>query len=139
MSELFEKRLQRYIKAKETRNKIKDDEPEGLHWEVYQRLDNLKFIKKGFEEKGDPNEQLLNVEALLSSYRSSKLTWTQGLVTYWSRGVQLCEPKKFQGDECEKLGREHGEGFWVEGVSHHSSCLPLIFVLTLSASWPVSN
>lgn len=117
MPSLFERRLQIYTESKERRNKMIESEPEGLSWEVYQRLDCLKSMKQDFEEKGDPKKQLPNVEGLMEAYRSGKLTWTQGLITYWSNGTQLCEPKVFDGDECEKIGRAHGKNFWVEGVS----------------------
>lgn len=117
MPSLFEKRLSVYNQAKESRNKIMEGEPEGLSWEVYRRLDSLKFMRRSLAEKGDGDEQLPNVEALLEAYRSGKLTWTPRRVTYWARGTQLSEPKEFDGDECERIGREYGKSFWVEGVS----------------------
>lgn len=119
MPSLFERRLSTYIKAKGLRNTMHDFEPVGLNQEVYQRLDNLKFTKRCLEAKGDDDEQLANVKGLLYAYRFGKLTWKQGLVTFWSRGVQLCEPRQFDWDDCEEFASRHDghKGFWVEGVS----------------------
>lgn len=117
MPSLFESRLSVYTEAKENRNKIMQGEPEGLTWEVYRRLDSLKLMKLNLMENGDGDEQLPNIEALLEAYRSGKLTWAPVSVTYWARGTQLSEPKEFDGDECERIGREYGKSFWVEGVS----------------------
>lgn len=75
-------------------------------------------MKTELERKGDERDQLSNIEALLEAYRSRKLQWT-GLVTYWSKGEQLCQPRPFNWDEFEAINRKHHghKNFWVEGVS----------------------
>lgn len=86
---------------------------------MYQRLNSFKFIRRSLlsAERENVDEKFQNVEVLLEAYRSGKLTWTPGLVTYWARGTQLSQPKEFDDDECQRIGRKYGEGFWVEGVS----------------------
>ena len=94
-------------------------EPPGLSWEVIQRLESLKFVQRGLEEGEDAGEQLSNVNSIIAAYRSGQLQWHKGpIVTYWSRGVQLCEPKEFSWDDFERINKEHDgwKAFWVEGV-----------------------
>lgn len=93
-------------------------EPSGLNWNVIQRIDYLKKMKEDIEKSGVGKSQIPNLEALLKAYRRRKLPWT-GLVTYWSKGRQLCQPRPFNWDEFEAINRKfHGHnGFWVEGVS----------------------
>lgn len=91
--------------------------PDGLSWDVVQRLDTLEGILGHLRESGDEFDQSANVEALIKAYRSGQLEWT-GLVTYWSKGVQLCQPRPFDWDEFEAINRKHkgSSAFWVEGV-----------------------
>jgi hypothetical protein len=88
-------------------------------WDVLQRIDSLKTMEKWFETEQDEYNQLPNVKALLEAYRSRKLDWYGGLVTYWSHGRQLCEPRPHCWHEFEAINRKHKgwESFWVEGVS----------------------
>lgn len=94
-------------------------EPSGLDWNVIQRIDCLKKMKEELDKNGDGRGQIANIEALLKAYRSRKLRWT-GLVTYWSKGKQLCEPRPFNWDEFEAINRKFDghKNFWVEGVSY---------------------
>lgn len=96
--------------------------PAGLSWNVALRLNTLEGIREHLREGGDQYDQLANVEALIEAYRSGRLDWT-GLVTYWSKGVQLCQPRPFDWDEFEAINKKHNgsSAFWVEGV-----CLPPI-------------
>lgn len=93
-------------------------EPSGLSLQVVQRLHDLKAIEQALMER-DLWKQLPNVQSLMAAYRSKRLIWREGLVTYWSRGSQICKPKQFKWDEFERTNREYDgyKGFWVEGVS----------------------
>lgn len=93
-------------------------EPAGLDWNVIQRIDHLKKMKEELEKNGDAKGQVPNLEALLKAYRTRKLQWT-GLITYWSKGKQLCEPRPFNWDEFEAINRKFDghRAFWCEGVS----------------------
>jgi hypothetical protein len=61
---------------------------------------------------------LKNIKAITKEYKSGRLDLT-GLVTYWSKGKQLSQPRPFNWDELEAIQKRHGDsqGFWVEGVS----------------------
>ena len=79
----------------------------------------MKCLRKveSFLQEDDPDKQLPNVKAILSAYRNKTLDWNK-LVTYWSKGKQLCQPRRFDWDEFEVVNATHGidKGFWVEGV-----------------------
>lgn len=92
-------------------------EPLGLDWNVIQRIDCLKKMKEEVSNS-DEKGQIPNLDAILKAYRTGKLQWT-GLVTYWSKGKQLCEPRPFNWDEFEAINRKFDghKAFWVEGVS----------------------
>ncbi|KAJ5729658.1 uncharacterized protein N7483_004166 [Penicillium malachiteum] len=87
----------------------------GLPIEVVERLEGLNSIRQALEKK-DEYEQLPNVIAIMEAYTSRKIRLC-GLVTYWSKGVQLCQPRPFSWDECVALNMHHqgSKGFWVEG------------------------
>lgn len=83
-----------------------------------QRIQSLRFIESKLAVEGqDPMGQLVNVLAILMSYRTQKLAWT-GLVTYWYKGEQLCQPRPLNWDEFGAINAKHNgyESFWVEGV-----------------------
>ena len=90
--------------------------------DVIQRISVLRDIEKAIESKEfpDKNKQLPNVKALLKAYRSHELDWYgDDLVTYWSNGKRLCEPRPLNWAEFQALARKHEgwKSFWVEGVS----------------------
>lgn len=89
--------------------------------DVIRRIHELEGMKTDLEESLDRSKQLPNIEALLEAYRSGQLDWNSGLVTYWSKGVQICQPRPFDWDEFELINSEHEghQGFWTEGVSEH--------------------
>ncbi|KAJ5727046.1 hypothetical protein N7493_006073 [Penicillium malachiteum] len=93
---------------------------------VHRDLDTAKRIRvleMMVEELKQPGkdffEQLSNAEAILQAYRSRKLKWTQGLVTYWSKGKQISKPRPMDMQEFTLINREHEgyKSFWAEGVS----------------------
>lgn len=82
------------------------------------RVANLEALWVLLRDQGDPDEQLVNIENILLAYRDGSLRWT-GLVTYWSRGKRICNPRIWAWDEFEAIN-QHFEGsksFWTEGVS----------------------
>lgn len=87
---------------------------------VVKRLAVLEEIWDRLNARNDPFEQLSNIENVMDAYRRNKLRFT-GLVTYWTRGKQLCQPRPFNWDEFEAINhRFQGcRSFWVEGVSLH--------------------
>lgn len=92
----------------------------GLSWTVVQRLDELQTILDWLQEEGAEYKLEGNVTAIMAAYRSKQLDLIPGLVTYWSYGEQLCQPRPFKSDEFLRINREHDghTGFWVEGVGH---------------------
>lgn len=93
-------------------------EPAGLSWPVVQRLQTLGGTLKWLQSEDDKYELVANVTNIMAAYRSGQLRWNPGLVTYWSKGVQLCQPRPFKWDEFDLINAEHAghTGFWVEGV-----------------------
>jgi hypothetical protein len=92
---------------------------EELSPEVIDRLHYLELMKKDLERGTDENKQIPNIKAILKAYRTLQLDWNSGLVTYWSNGVQICQPRPFDWDEFEAINLVYNgkEGFWTEGVS----------------------
>ncbi|KAJ5641470.1 hypothetical protein N7490_005470 [Penicillium lividum] len=122
MPHVFEQRLIEFQEVKKYRKSLYKGEPSHLSWEVIQRIDTLKGIRKDIL-KEDKYEQLSNVDAILDAYRKGKLTRNAGrtrLVTYWSKGVQLSQPRRFDWDEFDAINDLHkGEkSFWVEDFMH---------------------
>jgi hypothetical protein len=119
MPRVFEIRLDSLLAARNARNAMIDSEPTGLSYEIVQRLHALKLIKDHLETKGDPDVQLPNVRALLKAYRAGELKWSEGMVTYWSNGLQLNTPTKFNRELHEQMTLENDatKSWWVEGVS----------------------
>lgn len=123
MVKYFELRMDFLMGKQEYRNRMIACEPPGLGFEVVQRLDCLKRIKRDHERVGDRYEQLPNVRALIDAYRSGQLEWSsEGRVTFWSKGHQIGEPRQFDWGEFEKVAGENDgqKSFWVEGVSEPS-------------------
>ncbi|KAJ5692442.1 hypothetical protein N7462_001865 [Penicillium macrosclerotiorum] len=103
--------------AKNYRKQLMDREP-GLNWETVKRLQTLEMIKQSLEED-DHYKELVNVKAIISAYRSGKLSF-DGNATYWCNGKPLEGPKPFSWEDFRRLNTaEHrqGGGFWVEGLT----------------------
>ncbi|KAJ5613825.1 hypothetical protein N7528_007479 [Penicillium herquei] len=121
MPSFFEERLKRLEAERQEILKIQNSENEvpGLSMEVVSRIAQLRQIKDALERKeGGSTNQLPNVNAIIAAYRNKTLDWT-GLVTYWSQGTQLCQPRIFDWDEFEAINDacNGSQGFWVEGFS----------------------
>ncbi|KAJ5494435.1 hypothetical protein N7463_010522 [Penicillium fimorum] len=98
MPQVFEQRLEEYMASRAELEAMTFPGSEELSWETIRRLPNI--------------------EALLTACKSGELEWHTGLVTYWSRGVQICQPRRFDRDEFEaiNLHLHGGKGFWTEGL-----------------------
>jgi hypothetical protein len=98
-------------------------EPKGVNRATYERIDTLKFINQAISKGHDPLSEKSNVEAILNAYRTGQLEWIPDLVTYWSNGKQLCQPRRFDWDEFEAINQAHSghQSFWVEGVCNDSN------------------
>ncbi|KAJ5998579.1 hypothetical protein N7451_006389 [Penicillium sp. IBT 35674x] len=115
---IFEARLQGLELELDRRVKTAEREAEGLSWNVIKRIQHLRMIGRSLYSQGDPQEKLVTIMALLDAYNTKTLEWTPGLVTYWQKGRQLCQPRPFDWDEYEAVQREIGDiwSFWVEGL-----------------------
>lgn len=85
---------------------------------VIQRLKTLQEIDNWLEEGGDKYKLRGNVKAVTDAYKARKLKWNPGLVTYWSKGVQVSEPRPWDIEENAAIATRFGgdEDFWVEEV-----------------------
>ncbi|KAJ6039846.1 uncharacterized protein N7446_004837 [Penicillium canescens] len=117
MPSIFETRLKGYLNRKEERDIMMNNEAEDLSWKVVQRLDDLENIRSWLEKGNDDDDQISNVKALIQAYTVGDLDWNTGLVTYWSKGKQLCQPRPFKWEEFLAISAKHKGhiGFWVEG------------------------
>ncbi|KAJ5877122.1 hypothetical protein N7455_000587 [Penicillium solitum] len=113
----FKFRLSQYERRRTARDEMVHSEPAGLSWDIVRRLEHLKNIDKYLSTNGDPDNQLPNVKAIIKAYRERKLGWSRGWVSYWSKGVQLNTPQKFDADLHKKLAGEYDttKAWWVEG------------------------
>lgn len=91
-------------------------------------MHTLKMMLKDIQKSEGLRHQLRNIQELINAYSSCRLDWREGVVTYWSNGYQLCQPRPFDWDEQEAMSRDHrqrhnrDDGFWVEGVSIYQKC-----------------
>ncbi|KUM64565.1 hypothetical protein ACN42_g2522 [Penicillium freii] len=119
----FKFRLSQYERRRAARDEMVHSEPAGLSWDIVRRLEHLKTIERYLSTNGDPDNQLPNVKAITKAYREGKLGWSRGWVSYWSKGVQLNTPQKFDADVHKKLAEEYDttKAWWVEGFPVHIS------------------
>ncbi|KAJ5287739.1 hypothetical protein N7478_003425 [Penicillium angulare] len=87
----------------------------GVSPHVAERLEILEAQGKYLIERDDDLELVSNVRNIISAYKSCQLDWYPGLVTYWSHGKRLCEPRPFDFQEFAEVNRKHKgwSGFWV--------------------------
>ncbi|KAJ5180250.1 hypothetical protein N7492_003460 [Penicillium capsulatum] len=119
MTYLFEEQLRVLQQAKRERRMMTAPYQEfGLDLDTIERLESLRIVKEALEKQGDPHQELLNVKAIMAAYKSRHLKLNaKGLVTYWSYGKQLCDPREFSWDEFRQWNKKYtgDKGFWVEG------------------------
>ncbi|KAJ6161608.1 hypothetical protein N7485_009838 [Penicillium canescens] len=117
----FETRLKELEEKWKDRDARMDVYPK-LSWPVVQRLEVLAKILEwlGKEDETDEYQQVDNVKAIIRAYKDKTLDWNPDLVTYWSKGAQLCQPRPFKMDEFMHINVKHKghTGFWVEGFNH---------------------
>ncbi|KAJ5081161.1 hypothetical protein N7456_013399 [Penicillium angulare] len=118
MPQMFESRMRQLEKERIKMELIRNKEERSLPSVVVKRLAVLEEIWDRLNARNDPFEQLSNIENVMDAYRRKKLRFT-GLVTYWTRGKQLCQPRPFNWDEFEAINhRFQGcRSFWVEGLN----------------------
>lgn len=119
MPHLWENKLKWYTEQKEKVDKMIAPEDKSLSVETVIRLKTLESLKKHLKETGDKRfNQLPNVPAIMEAYRSGKLVWTSGLVTYWSKGNPLVDkPVEYSLEDFYKYMAKTKDHVWVEGVS----------------------
>ncbi|KAJ5591629.1 uncharacterized protein N7459_001998 [Penicillium hispanicum] len=113
----FQIRLGYFEGKKELRDQMIASEPEGLSLPVVERLHSLKRIQQGLERK-DKYGELCNVNSIIDAYRSGALGWNPGLVTYWTEGRQICQPRSFDWKEFDQIKKEvdNERSWWIEGL-----------------------
>ncbi|KAF4772209.1 hypothetical protein HAV15_004948 [Penicillium sp. str.  len=114
----FHHRLRELLREQKRRDAMMALEPAGLSWPVVLRLQTLQGTLAWLQSENDQYELVANVTNIMAAYRSGQLRWNPGLVTYWSRGAQLCHPRPFRWDEFKIINAQYAghTGFWVEGV-----------------------
>ncbi|KAJ5402555.1 uncharacterized protein N7487_008451 [Penicillium crustosum] len=131
LPDIFENRLKMYQQIKQKQIDMINSEPDGLSWEVVQRLDSLKRVQKSFDELGNDSGNIPNVKAIMAAYRSGDLVWDANSVTYWAHGKLIGGPRKNDVDEFLAFSKEHGpHGVWVEGIGNYKP-EPMNLFLTL--------
>lgn len=90
----------------------------GLDFLVIQRIKQLDEIAKWLTETKNPYEFLTIVKNVKQEYMNGTLQMNPGLVTYWSKGKRICEPRPYSDAEFTAISGEHdgSKAFWVEGV-----------------------
>ncbi|CAI7670379.1 unnamed protein product [Penicillium palitans] len=133
---IFEDRLKMYRQIKKEQTDMIKSEPDGLSWEVVQRLDSLKKIQASFDELGDDNGNTPNVAAIMAAYRSGDLVWDTNSITYWANGKLMASAKKMDMDEFLAFSKEHGpHGVWVEGMDNYKPEPMYLFVTLCPSMW----
>ncbi|CAI7598174.1 unnamed protein product [Penicillium crustosum] len=118
MTRTFHHRLRDLLQKQQSRDAMMALEPAGLSWAVVLRLQTLQGSLAWLQSENDKYELVANVTNIMAAYRSGQLRWNPGLVTYWSRGAQLCHPRPFRWDEFKIINAQYAghTGFWVEGL-----------------------
>ncbi|KAJ5715505.1 uncharacterized protein N7483_012686 [Penicillium malachiteum] len=117
LPQFFQIRLMRYEQMKKDRETFEASEP-GVTWSVRVRIDTLKRIETSLSQDGDPDNQLLNVRAIIAAYRNKGLEWKPPLVTYWLRGEIYKGPEEFDSKNLARYLEDlaHPKSWWVEGM-----------------------
>ncbi|KAJ6141524.1 hypothetical protein N7470_009914 [Penicillium chermesinum] len=103
MPHWWERRLKKYEECKTQLDTMMAAAPAGL----------------SMAKAGDKLKLTATIGAIVKAYQSGKLTWHEGMVTYWSRGKKICNgPKEFAWEDFDRYNRQYKgyEEFWVEGL-----------------------
>ncbi|KAJ5618635.1 hypothetical protein N7528_006746 [Penicillium herquei] len=119
MPQVFEIKLEGFMKRKAAREKMMTSEP-GLSFDVARRLDSLKHMRDHYEGKTSEEDvnSYINIKALIKAYRSGEIDWYNGeKFTIWAKGKLLRGPIDFKSANLGALYKEYEEtdGLWVEG------------------------
>ncbi|KAJ5548316.1 hypothetical protein N7513_005550 [Penicillium frequentans] len=91
-----------------------------IEYEILALFENLGWLIRDREIAQDEPEGLgiRNIRAILKAYREGNLD-LNGLITYWSHGDRLCQPRPFNWEEFDAINDAHEGhvGFWVEGYN----------------------
>ncbi|KAF4766475.1 hypothetical protein N7455_005476 [Penicillium solitum] len=136
MPDIFEDRLKMYQQMKKEQTDMIKSEPDGLSWEVVQRLDSLKKIQASFDELGNDNGNTPNVKAIMAAYRSGDLVWDANSVTYWAHGKLMASAKQMDMDEFLAFSKKYGpHGVWVEGMDNYKPEPMNLFITLHPTMW----
>ncbi|KAJ5794026.1 hypothetical protein N7457_000625 [Penicillium paradoxum] len=118
MPAVFEWKLQAFLKEKANQDAMMAAEPLVKDWSVVQRLTTLKGMLAWLKDGNDKYNLAPNVVALIEAYRSGSLKWHDGLVSYFSNGKRISQPRRFIYEEFEEIAAKYNgqSGFWVEGL-----------------------
>ncbi|KAJ5618471.1 hypothetical protein N7528_006582 [Penicillium herquei] len=114
---IFEWKKEEFQNLKAYRDKLF----EGLEGYSRDTAERIICLEKMVEDLQQPDkdyfEQISNAWAILQAYRSRRIEWIEGLVTYWSKGKQISEPRPFIMQEFTLINLKHegDKSFWVEG------------------------
>jgi hypothetical protein len=127
---IWENRLVVAKKMKTDLEALVASEPGGLSMEIVVRLKRLEAVKASILGK-DKYGSIPNIDVIMSLYRSGDYRWDYGTASYWSKGVLIVGPKRFDEDEFLMLSSTNDgqNGFWMELVRHWSS-FSLVFEAT---------
>ncbi|KAJ6023836.1 hypothetical protein N7540_004633 [Penicillium herquei] len=119
MPQVFEMKLEGFMKRKAAREKMMASEP-GLSFDVARRLDSLKHMRDHYEGKTSEEDinSSINIKALIKAYRSGKIDWYNGeKFTIWAKGKLLRGPIEFSSANLGALYKEYEDtdGLWTEG------------------------
>ncbi|KAJ5358668.1 uncharacterized protein N7496_011081 [Penicillium cataractarum] len=123
MPHVFKRKLDRLEKEKRRRAHLMGNYP-GLSWNVVNRIIQLQGVAKHLEGRHQAGregeyERFQTVLAIKKAYQEGDLDLHEGLVTYWSKGRRLCEPRPYEYAEMMAINGRHGKegGFWVEEMT----------------------
>jgi hypothetical protein len=120
LPDMFTQRKQELLELKAEKDKMiaRESGSSGLSMDVIRRLDYLIEMGEQLVNTPDPSGFIPNIKAIINAYRTRRLEWNEGLVTYWSKGKQLCEPRPFHYGEFLDVNKQHDghNDFWVEGL-----------------------
>ncbi|CAG8169889.1 unnamed protein product [Penicillium olsonii] len=118
MPTAYENKLKELLKLQKGRMDLMSKMPD-VSLKVALRLKALEGSLAWVQETGDEFNVACSLEAIIDAYKSGSLDWVDGLVTYWNKGVQLCQPRPFDWREFYHLYALHKgseTGFHTEGL-----------------------